>query len=357
MKNSFILLTFCILGLTFADITPVPNFEVGLLAQGSGGIYVDWYLQSIYDPTGRDWNEIACATTGFLYGDTYGIMINVSEALTSTDGGVSDETKIYYDMNEQAVFYHDEDHTQKAFIVANYSFVFVEGEELDQVIIAIPVENNDYIVMAYSPSFVIGKWHYDITDWLKDHGFNPVEGQNYFHPEDFCFYFAPSTAILFKHPTQIIGDWYVTATSDVRQRFDWADSKCSTLSFTRNTTTNLYSLNAKIDNQEYGPYSLINDPQNITLFVGYYFNDWNVADDLLLEVFYADALGNLGVISQEVCWGAIINKDNKPVSDAIFKAFQVYLNQYSAKFCPGYDPSTPIKLDNTGCGSEYEIFE
>lgn len=113
-KFIFITLIAITMALTSA-IQPVNNFNASLLYENTG----TWTLQSVYDPTGRNWTEVACVVTTFAQGESAGIISNRTTAFSSLVGNFSGYHPLYYKTDNQSVFYYDSDETIINFFVAS----------------------------------------------------------------------------------------------------------------------------------------------------------------------------------------------------------------------------------------------
>lgn len=102
--------------------------------------------------------------------------------------------------------------------------------------------------------------------------------QNYYHPTtDACWFdLSPSLAkFTFLKPDWLEGQWYISASIDMRGVYDWSESTCNRLIITKNDTQNLYVLQTSINNELKDINTMFSDPRNTTVFIGNFAGDWS----------------------------------------------------------------------------------
>ena len=349
--KSFILASLLALALT-TSITPVPNFNLAQLAQGSGGMYFGWYISSVYD-TVHNWDQDACATSSFAFGSDWGLMTNATQYLDSEKSWVQGETPLYWDVNNEAVLYSDESKTKVAFIVANWSLSFVDGYEINRAILAQNNSQGGVTIYGLSTVGMLGDY-FDISDWLNAHGLTPNKDQNYFFLDNWCSVTAPSLVWdVYKNSSNILGSWNVLAVYDTNEIVSWNSTNCTHFTFTQEDDNLIgFALNYvnSNGNQSEGTWSLIPDTSNATVYVGYYFGDQS-STHTIFEVFYTDIAGNIGIIDNQACFAAFMSQKTTNIDQSMVKLFKDFVNAWSPYGCQNHD-STAFYFPNEGsCGS------
>lgn len=327
--------------------TPLPNFNIELLIQGTAGLAIDWYVNSAYSET-TDYGNIVCSTWAFLWGSNFGLGQDLLVYLNgNSDDWFQQEIPFYYNESQQSVLYSDPAMTKIKFMVVNWTENFLDGYEINHCLLAVP-NGDSWDYFGLTSSFVLGQnaSFFDISGAIAQYGAVAVLDKNYWFLENFCFVEVPGPLWkTFTNSSVIAGDWNIIYVYDAMETFNY--STCAQLSFDQ-YSAGVFGFGVSTNNVSHGTWNMTNDPNNQTVFIGYFFGN-GTSEHVLMQVFYHDALGNYGVTDQFGCWAALFSKNSSTVGPVLEKALKLYINTYAANVCPYYQSNTFYAPNNLNC--------
>jgi len=345
MKSTVILCLFVLFSFGWSQMQPVKNFNISYLARGG----VAWWLESVYDSEGNKWYDDFCGTMAFRQGPNGNMIVNSSHVLDSRQNNIIHiETNLYYDEKNPSIFYLDENLTEVAFFVANFTTIWqVQNVSVYGIILAQnDTKTGRIVTYGLMSSYIWTYGYYDLRDWLRSYGLNPIDNKNYFSLSALCIY-ANIPVSLFKKPTQILGDWNVLAVYDVEDKFKWNTTSCVKFHFTPGED-NLYDMYMSIGKTQYGPWWLVSDPSDPAVFFGFWLGDYKTLETTL-QVIYADVIGNLIIASEELCYLAYISPKETKISTPELAIFNTYIKKYALGSCHYFEDGNVAVIDNTKC--------
>lgn len=326
---------------------PLPNFNIELLIQGTAGLAIDWYINSAYSEV-TDYGNIVCSTWAFLWGENFGLGDDLQTYLNgNSDQWEQVEKPFYYNESNQALIYSDAAMTKVKFIVVNWTENFLDGYEINHCLLAVPNGDN-WDFFGLTSSFVLGQnaSFFDISTQISQYGAVAVLNVNYWFLENFCFVETPGYLWkTFTNASVIAGTWDMIYVYDAEETFNY--STCAVATFDQ-YSAGVFGFGVSTNNVSQGTWNMTNDPNNATVFIGYFFGN-ATSDHVIMQVFYHDALGNYGITDQFGCWAALISKNASTVGPVLKTALKTYINKYASEACPFYNANSFFEPHNLNC--------